>query len=113
MIEKRLRSGAVAYYWNPPLTDLEAGFTLDREALGQNLNVACDRAAQLNQYLYAFRAGRNAKRDLELQPSYGTVDWLIERYYRSRAYAKPLRADKAGLPTGIGTCRRHADQDRH
>ena len=88
MIEKRLRSGAVAYYWNPPVADLRAGFTLHREALGQELGAACDRAAQLNQHLYAFRAGRGAARDLDLQPGYGTVDWLIERYYHSRAFAK-------------------------
>jgi len=88
MIEKRLRSGAVAYYWNPPVADLRAGFTLHREALGQELGAACDRAAQLNQHLYAFRAGRGAARDLDLQPGYGTVDWLIERYYHSRAFVK-------------------------
>jgi integrase len=88
MIEKRLRSGAVAYYWNPPVADLKAGFTLHREALGQDLAAACDRAARLNHHLYAFRIGRGAAKDLDLQPGYGTVDWLIERYYRSRAFTK-------------------------
>jgi len=113
MIEKRLRSGAVAYYWNPPVADLKAGFTLHREALGQELVAACDRAAQLNQQLYAFRAGRGATRELDLQPGYGTVDWLIERYYHSRAFAKvsdrtkPAYRQALGLvadtPTKIGT----------
>jgi hypothetical protein len=113
MIEKRLRSGAVAYYWNPPVADLKAGFTLHREALGQELSAACDRAAQLNQQLYAFRAGRGAARELDLQPGYGTVDWLIERYYHSRAFVKVSDRTKpayrqalslvADTPTKIGT----------
>jgi integrase-like protein len=88
MIEKRLRSGEVAYYWNPPIADFKAGFKLHREALGQDLAAACDRVTQLNQHLFAFRTGRVAARDLDLQPGYGTVDWLIERYYRSRAFTK-------------------------
>lgn len=88
MIEKRLKSGAVAYYWNPPVADLKAGFTLHREALGQDLNAAIERAGDLNSHLYAFRGGRGATKDLDLQPGYGTVDWLIERYYRSRAFGK-------------------------
>lgn len=88
MIDKRLKSGAVGYYWNPPVADLKAGFTLHREALGQDLNAAIERANDLNKHLYAFRGGRGAAKDLDLQPGYGTVDWLIERYYRSRAFAK-------------------------
>ena len=88
MIEKRLRSGAVAYYWNPPVADHKAGFTLHREALGQDLGAACERAEQLNRHLFAFRTGRDSAKDLDLQPGYGTVDWLVERYYRSRAFAK-------------------------
>jgi hypothetical protein len=66
-----------------------------------------------NQHLYAFRAGRGAARDLDLQPGYGTVDWLIERYYHSRAFTKVSERTKpdyrhalaivANTSTKIGT----------
>jgi hypothetical protein len=88
MIEKRLRSGAVAYYWNPPVRDLEGGFTLDREPLGQDLSAACERADVLNEHLLSWRAARNTYTTLDLQPGYGTLDWLVARYYRSRAFEK-------------------------
>jgi len=88
MIEKRLRSGAVAYYWNPPVRDLKAGFTLDREPLGQDFSAACERADVLNEHLLSWRTGSNSNRTLDLQPGYGTLDWLVERYYRSRAFEK-------------------------
>lgn len=88
MIEKRLASGAVAYYWNPPVADLEKGFTLHREALGGDYASAAQRAAELNKHLHAWRQGREAAKDLDLQPSFGTLDWLVERYYRSRAFEK-------------------------
>jgi hypothetical protein len=88
MIEKRLRSGVVAYYWNPPIRDLEDGFTLNREPLGQDFSAACERADVLNKHLLSWRAGRNSDKTLDLQPGYGTLDWLVERYYRSRAFEK-------------------------
>ena len=88
MVEKRLRSGRVAFYWNPRPADIEAGFTLHREALGQDYGAAIQRADELNRHLDDWRAGRDAVKDLDLQPGFATLDWLIERYYRSRAFAK-------------------------
>ena len=88
MIEKRLASGHVAYYWNPPATDLRKGFTLHREALGNSYAVAVQRAGELNRHLYDWRQGRGATRNLDLQPGFGTLDWLVERYYRSRAFER-------------------------
>jgi integrase len=88
MIEKRLASGSVAYYWNPPVADLKKGFKLHREALGAEYGEAVQRAGVLNEHLYAWRQGRGAAKDLDLQPGFGTLDWLVERYYRSRAFEK-------------------------
>src|SRR5262245_6486019 len=67
MIEKRLRSGAVAYYWNPRVLDVRAGFTLGRGALGQSFSSACERAAMLNAHLDAFRQGRGMEKNVDLQ----------------------------------------------
>lgn len=92
LIEKRARDGAAAYYWNPPVRDIANGFTLGREKLGRDLATASARADQLNAHLDAWRQGRGAEKGLELQPSVGTLDWLIERYYRSRAFTAKVSA---------------------
>src|SRR5262245_46344452 len=86
MVAKRLRNGDVAYYWNPHVRYLRAGFPLHREALGRDYALAIARAVELNRHLDDWRRGREAVRDLDLQPGFGTLAWLIERYKRSPAY---------------------------
>lgn len=88
MIAKRLKTGEVAYYWNPPIGDLKAGFPLTREALGSDYGAASHRARALNKHLHDWRAGRDNIKDLDLRPGFGTLGWLVERYYHSRAFAK-------------------------
>lgn len=88
LIEKRLKSGGIAYYWNPPSRDIKAGFTINREALGTDYSAAVARAHELNAYLDAWRSGRGATKDLDHQPGCGTLRWLVERYKRSRAWEK-------------------------
>jgi hypothetical protein len=88
MIEKRLQDGAQGYYWRPHGRDIQKGFSIRGEALGSDYGTACDRANLLNSHLDAWRQGRNAPKDLDLQPGFGTIAWLIERYKRSRAWAK-------------------------
>lgn len=88
LLAKRLKSGAAAYYWNPPRRDMVAGFMLHPEALGQDLGCAIARADELNRHLDDWRLSRGGEKSLDLQPSAGTLDWLIERYFRSRAFAK-------------------------
>jgi hypothetical protein len=62
----------VAYYWSPHNRDLEAGFTLDREALGPDYGIAVERAAMLNAHLDAWRQGRSAERAMGAQARCGT-----------------------------------------
>ncbi len=88
MIEKRLKSGAIAYYWNPPNTDIKKGFSLHREALGSEYGAAAQRSDELNQHLKDWRRGLGTTKDLDLQPGYGTLAWLVERYYRSREFER-------------------------
>jgi hypothetical protein len=92
LLPKRLRDGATGYYWNPPQRDLAAGFTLHREPLGRDLSAAIGRAHELNRHLDDWRVGRDAeKQGIDLQLRAGTLDWLFERYFRSRAFAKVSR----------------------
>lgn len=88
MIEKQLRDGRTAYYWNPHRRDISCGFTLCREALGTAYGAAVARANELNLHLDSWRQGRGVTKDLDLQPGFGTLRWLVERYKRSRAWEK-------------------------
>jgi hypothetical protein len=92
MIEKALRSGAVAYYWNPSKRDVRGGFPLHREALGKNFAGAIERANMLNANLDAWRQGRTSAHLEIAQPGYGTVAWLFDRYLKSEeAFKKRVR----------------------
>jgi IS5 family transposase len=113
MIGKRLASGAVAYYWNARNADIAAGFKLHREPLGTDYGGALKRAADLNAFLDAWRAGRDDKRSLDAGPRFGTVDWWLECYVRSTAFGKLKERTKptyryqlsllADLPTKAGS----------
>lgn len=88
MLAKPLCDGAVGYYWNARKADIDAGFTLHREALGTDYGRAITRAKYLNAHLDAWRTGRNETRSLDVGPRYGTVDWWLETYTRSPAFEK-------------------------
>lgn len=85
---KRLGDGSTAYYWAPQRRDIEAGFTLHGEALGRDLAAAVARADHLNRHLDDWRRDRGAARELDLQPGFGTLDWLVARYEQSPAFAR-------------------------
>ncbi|RTL67538.1 MAG: hypothetical protein EKK41_16950 [Hyphomicrobiales bacterium] len=89
MIEKRLASGEVAYYWNPHVADVRAGFSIGREKLGQDYSAAIERARTLNRLLDAWREGNGT---VPVSPAtstiYGTLGWLFDRYRESAAFAK-------------------------
>lgn len=88
MLAKRLKDGRVGYYWSPHKRDLAAGFTVRREALGSDYGTAISKADLLNKHLDAWRQGRDAPKDLDLRPDSGSLRWLVEKYKRSRAWAK-------------------------
>jgi hypothetical protein len=86
MVEKRLASGVVSYYWSPQRRDLAKGCPVHAEALGPDYGAAVSRAATLNEHLDSWRAGRGASKGLDIGPRFGTVDWWIERYTRMEAF---------------------------
>lgn len=102
MVAKRLASGEVAYYWNARKKDIDGGFKLGREALGQNYGTAIERAKMLNTHLDAWR---QAPAQRQLSPDYlrvGSVDWWIERYYRSDAFLKLSERTKPAYRYQLG-----------
>jgi hypothetical protein len=89
MVERRLKTGSVGYYWTPRAKDLQAGCPVRAESLGPAYGEAVERATLLNAHLDAWRTGQAVTaKDLDLQPAYGTLRWLVERYKRSPAWAK-------------------------
>lgn len=88
MVEKRLKDGAVAYYWSPRTADRKAGFTLHAEALGHDFAQAKLRADSLNLHLDDWRRNQGAERTLDTQAGFGTLDWMVERYRRSPAWQR-------------------------
>ncbi len=80
MIERRLANGEIAYYWRPHRRIIQAGFTLHAEPLGTDIGQAIARAHDLNRHLDAWRIERGCVRTLDLQPGFGTLEWLFERY---------------------------------
>lgn len=88
MREKRLAGGGMAYYWSPAPRDLRRGCPVRPEALGRDLEAACARARLLNDHLTAWRDGHASPRDIDHGPRHGTLDWLVERYFRSEAWGR-------------------------
>jgi integrase len=90
MIEKRLSTGATAYYWNPPNRDIAAGFTLGREALGPDYGAAVERARILNANLDPWREAHGVEKIDEAQPGYATLGWLFNQYRRHHLFQKKV-----------------------
>lgn len=56
--------------------------------MGLDFGNAISKADLLNRHLDAWREGRGAPKDLDRRPSFGSLNWLVERYKRSRAWEK-------------------------
>jgi len=50
------------------------------------------RANEFNRHLDDWRTGRGCDKVLDLQPAFGTLEWLVERYKHSRAWGKFKRS---------------------
>lgn len=88
MKRKQLKTGICAYYWEPKASDRNSGFSLPPEALGTDFGRACERAKLLNEYLDDWRKGRGLPSHISQHTRSGTVDWWVELYTRSSAFAK-------------------------
>ncbi len=90
MREKPLKSGAVAYFWEPPRVYLAQGFKGHAEPLGSHYGTAIARANLLNAHLDSWRTGRNAIPVEEECRIFGTVSWLFDRYLKSTAFTNKV-----------------------
>lgn len=86
--EKRLATGAIAYFWEPPTVYRRQGFLGHAEALGQDFRDAVERAGLLNSQLDAWRQGKGAPEPGEIRSGHGSVTWLFDRFLKSSAFEK-------------------------
>ena len=105
MVEKSLKGGSIlAYYWEAHRRNgtSRGASAIPGEALGSDYATACERARLLNQHLDAWRQGRGAAKELDLQPGFGTLGWLVERYKRGRAWEKDSQRSRPDYDRAFG-----------
>jgi hypothetical protein len=89
MRRKLLKGGVSAWFFEPPTWAREAECPVKCEPLGTDFEAAATRVEGL---LYPqFRAwcvGRKIPDDFRVDPRHGTLAWLNETYFRSRAFEK-------------------------
>src|SRR5262245_47276023 len=94
MRAKRLASGAISYFWEPPTWAKKAGCTVRAEPLGTDYGAAKLRCDQiLNPQFDAWRTKGEAPQS---SVAFGTFDWLVSVYKSSPLYTKkPARTRKS------------------
>jgi hypothetical protein len=97
VITKRLKSGAVGYYFNVPKIYLKLGCPKLNAPLGTDYVVACGedgKGGQAAKFNGLFDEWDQARRGLpvssEAAPSIGSVDWLFREYKQSKAYIEKV-----------------------
>lgn len=88
MREKRLASGAVGYFWQPPQPYLADGFPGHAEPLGRDYGAAVARANLLTAYLDEWRRDRTGVHIGTERAGYGSVAWLFDTYLKSGSFEK-------------------------
>ncbi len=109
MIVKNLKQGAT-YYWNPPKRELDKGLPIPREKLGSDYGLACKRcdgdphdpeSFSLKKFLDDWRAGAEGHNQIDLGPSFGTVDWWFEIYFQSTAFTRLAKRTQRDYCKGL------------
>ena len=89
MIAKRLKSGAVAYYWNIPTWAKKKGCPLERAGLGSDYAGAKQRCDDvLNPQFDAWLAGSSPEATVSDRPTVGTFDWMAGIYKTLPKYTR-------------------------
>ena len=92
MVAKRLKSGATAYYWDPPTWSKKKGCTLGSEALGTEYAQAKQRCDEgLNPQFDAWLAGASPEAIATDRPVVGTFDWMVSIYKTLPKYTRRPR----------------------
>ena len=97
MVAKRLKSGATAYYWDPPTWSKKKGCPLGSEPLGGDYALAKQRSDEvLNPQFDAWLAGNSPETIATDRPAIGTFDWMVSIYKALPKYTRrPAKTRKS------------------
>jgi hypothetical protein len=88
MTEKRLSTGAVAYYWSPPTRARRAGCPALPEALGADYGAAKRRCDEVLNPHYRSWLTNGESAPEHGKAAHGTFDWMVAVYKASPKYTK-------------------------
>jgi hypothetical protein len=110
MVPRRLKSGAIAYYWHVPTWAKKAGCTLPIKALGTDYGVAkaqCD--AELNPRFDAWRS--RGESNVSMLPTVGTFDWLVGTYKTLPKYTRRPEKTRKSYDAALRLVSQHKLKD--
>ena len=111
MVAKRLRHGAVAYYWDVPSWAKKKGCSLSSEALGGDYAIAKSRCDTiLNPQFDAWRTGADNKPALP-SASTGSFDWMIAVYKQTPQYRERSEGYKKDVDWMLSLASKHPLKD--
>ncbi len=111
MIEKRLSTGAFAYYWAPPTRAKRAGYCVTSEALGSDYGAAKERCDNiLNPH---YRAWLNkGQEEVPSNLRVGSFDWLVSVYKASPKYTKLPSETRSSYDRALRLVSQHQLSDK-
>jgi hypothetical protein len=92
MVERRLKGGAVGYYWAVPTWAAKAGCPVGGEALGTDYAAAKQRCDDFLNPQYDSWRTQGTSDDIEARVRPGTFDWLVGIYKMSPKYSADIQA---------------------
>jgi integrase len=97
MVPRRLKSGVIGFYWDPPTWAKRNGCPFKFEALGTDYGDAKKRCDELlNAQFDAWRKGDEIAPSYSNHPAPGTFDWMVAIYKSSPRYQKlPAKTRKS------------------
>jgi hypothetical protein len=87
MIEKRLSTGAIAYYWAPPTRAKLAGYIVTSEALGTDYGAAKKRCDDILNPHYKAWLNKGREEESPANLRIGSFDWLVSVFKASPKYS--------------------------
>jgi hypothetical protein len=111
MVAKRLRHGAIAYYWDVPSWAKKNGCALKPEPLGSDYAIAKSRCdTMLNPQFDAWRTGTTSKPALP-SVSPGSFDWMIAVYKQTPQYKERSEGYKQDVDWMLSLASKHPLKD--
>jgi hypothetical protein len=112
MVAKLLKSGATAYYWDPPTWAKKKGCTLGSEALGGDYARAKQRCDEiLNPQFDGWLPGNSPAAIVSDRPAVGTFDWMVSIYKALPKYSRRPEKTRKSYDAALRLVSQHKLKD--